>query len=75
MDSLKLEKRLLDAFSDCQAAVIDRTGSGSNFELRLSTPDLMELSRVKCHQTIMELFKEELSSGEIHALTIKYIKI
>ncbi len=74
MDSLELENRLLNAFSECQAAVIDMTGTGSNFELRLSTPDLAEMSRVERHQTIMALFKEELSSGEIHALTIKYIK-
>jgi acid stress-induced BolA-like protein IbaG/YrbA len=64
----------LDSFKDCEAAVIDMTGTGSNFELRLTTPDLADMSRVERHQTIMALFKEELSSGEIHALTIKYIK-
>ncbi len=74
MDSLELENRLLSAFYKCQAAVIDMTGTGRNFELRLSPPDLEEMSRVKRHQTIMALFKDELSSGEIHALTIKYIK-
>ena len=75
MDANVLEKRVLEAFSGCQAAVIDMTGTGSNFEIRLSTPDLLEMSRVERHQAVMGLFKEELNSGEVHALTIKYLKV
>ncbi len=75
MDSNVIEKRVLEAFSDCQAAVIDMTGSGSNFEIRLSTPDLLEMTRVERHQAVMGLFKEELNSGVVHALTIKYLKV
>ncbi len=74
MDSLDLENRLTNVFSECTATVIDITGTGNNFELRLSTPDLLKMSRLKQHQAIMALFKKELTSGEIHALTIKYIK-
>lgn len=75
MDEIYLEKRLIAAFSDCQVAVIDVTGMGNHFELRVSTPDLKDLSRVERHQAIMALFEEELSSGDIHALSIKYIKL
>ena len=69
-----MESRITDAFSNCETAVIDMTGAGSNFEIRLSTPDLAELSRVERHQKVMGLFKAELDSGEVHALTIKYLK-
>jgi len=69
-----MEKRITEAFSSCETAVIDMTGVGSNFEIRLSTPDLMDLSRVERHQKVMGLFTTELDSGEIHALTIKYVK-
>ncbi len=75
MESEALEKRVLEAYTECEAAVIDVTGTGSNFEIRLSTPDLKEMTRVERHQAVMGLFKEELHSGEIHALTIKYINV
>lgn len=68
------EQRIKDKFTDCVVAVLDTTGQGSHFEIRLSTPDLMDLSRIERHQAVMNLFKEELDSGELHALSIKYIK-
>lgn len=74
MTSEHMEKRIKDAFSNCETAVIDMTGVGSNFEIRLSTPDLADLSRVERHQKVMGLFKTELDSGEVHALTIKYLR-
>jgi len=73
MISEELEKRVLETFSDCEAAAIDMTGGGNHFELRLSTPDLKPLSRVERHQKVMSLFNDELKSGELHALSIKYI--
>jgi len=74
MTTEHMEKRITDAFSSCETAVIDMTGAGSNFEIRLSTPDLMELTRIERHQKVMGLFTPELDSGEIHALTIKYVE-
>ncbi len=74
MKTLELEDRLTRGFSECKAAAIDVTGAGNNFELRLSTPDLLKMSRLEQHQAVMALFKKELTSGEIHALTIKYVK-
>lgn len=69
-----LEKRILEAFSDCQVAAQDQTGMGNHFEVRLTTPDLKDLTRVERHQKVMALFSEELDSGELHALSIKYLK-
>lgn len=68
-----MEARISEAFTNCETAVLDMTGDGSNFEVRLSTPDLKDLTRVERHQKVMALFAEELKSGEIHALAIKYI--
>lgn len=73
VDPVMMEERLIKAFTACETAVIDMTGGGSNFEVRISSPDLKDLSRVERHQKIMGVFADELKSGEIHALTIKYI--
>ncbi len=73
MLSEDLEQRVLKTFSDCEVAAIDMTGGGNHFELRLSTPDLKPLSRVERHQKVMAVFSDELKSGELHALSIKYI--
>lgn len=68
-----IEQRILKAFTSAEVFVIDANGVGDHFEVRLSAPDLENLSRIERHQKVMELFKEELASGEIHALSIKYI--
>jgi stress-induced morphogen len=73
VDPVMMEERLTATFQNCETAVIDMTGGGSNFEVRISTPDLKDLSRVERHQKIMAVFADELKSGVIHALTIKYI--
>lgn len=73
MEVKEIEKRVLEAFSNCQVAVFDMTGIGESFEIRLSTPDLSDEPRVSRHQKVMSLFDNELKAGEIHALTIKYL--
>ena len=74
MDIREIEDRVTGSFSECQVAVYDLTGIGQSFEIRLSTPDLIEKSRIERHQEVMGLFDSELKDGKIHALTIKYLK-
>ena len=74
MDIKEIEKRVIGSFKKCQVAVYDLTGIGESFEIRLSTPDLLEKSRIERHQEVMSLFGNELKEGRIHALTIKYLK-
>ena len=74
MDVSEIEKRVIGSFSECQVAVYDLTGIGESFEIRLSTPDLLDKSRIERHQEVMGLFSSELKEGKIHALTIKYLK-
>ena len=70
----EIESRVLASFKECQVAVYDLTGVGESFEIRLSTPDLLEKSRIERHQSVMVLFNQELKEGKIHALSIKYLK-
>lgn len=74
MDIKEIEERVTGSFRECQVAVYDLTGIGESFEIRLSTPDLIDKSRVERHQEVMSLFDGELKEGKIHALTIKYLK-
>jgi len=74
MDVKEIETRLTDSFKECQVAVYDLTGIGQSFEIRLSTPDLIDKTRVERHQEVMGLFSDELKEGSIHALSIKYLK-
>lgn len=71
----KLESKLKAVYPDCAVVVVDMTGNGSNFEVRISEASFKELSRVQQHQKVMAVFSDELASGEIHALAIKTIQL
>ncbi len=71
MNERQMENRLKESFESCQVAVLDLNGGGNHFEIRIKATELEELSRIKKHQSIMGVFKEELASGEIHALVVK----
>lgn len=71
----EVEQRLKAAYPDCELAVIDMTGGGSNFDVRIASNSFEGKSRVKQHQEVMAVFSKELESGEIHALAIKTLKI
>lgn len=73
MTSHEMEKRIRQTYPNCDVAVIDLTGTSNHFEVRIHEESLKALSRIQQHRTIMGVFKEELGSGEIHALTIKTI--
>ena len=74
MEMKEIEKRILEAYPGTSVVGLDPRGSGDYIDVRISQNDeLKTLNRVKKHQAIMNLFDEELKSGEIHALTIKFI--
>jgi len=73
MNERQMENRLKEKFPQCQVAVLDLNGASNHFEVRIKAPELDELSRIQKHQSIMAVFKEELASGEVHALAIKPI--
>ena len=72
MTTQELEKSLLNKYPDGELAVVDQTGNGDHFEVRINNNVFASgLSRVEKHQEIMQLFDVELKSGAIHALAIK----
>jgi BolA protein len=52
-------------------AVIDIAGEDCNFELYVVSEAFAGVSILKRQQPILALFKEEIASGALHALTIK----
>ena len=73
MTYLEIEERLQKAYPGAHVAAIDLTGGENHYEVRISTKELNNLSRIEKHKAIMSVFKEELSSGELHALSIKVL--
>lgn len=71
MTSEQMEERLRQAYPDCEVAVIDLTGGQDHFEVRIASQKFAGLSRIQQHQAVMQVFGEELKSGEVHALAIK----
>jgi stress-induced morphogen len=75
MNTEQIKERIIVNYPKSQVVVLDQTGSSDHFEVRISDSELFKLPRIKRHQSIMELFKPELSTGEIHALSIKVLSL
>jgi len=52
-------------------AVVDVAGADCNFELYVISDALEGMGLLQRQQSILGLFKEELTSGKLHALSIK----
>ena len=73
MTPVQMEERLNVRFPESQVAVIDLTGTADHFEVRISSPTLKTLPRLKQHQEVMAVFSDELKSGEVHALSVRIL--
>lgn len=71
----EIEARILDTYSDAQLFVIDQTGMGNNFEVRIACDAINALPRLQRHQKILQLFNPEFQSGKLHALSVKPIQL
>lgn len=67
----QMEQRLKAQFEDAVVAVIDTTGTGDHFEVRINAKALQGLTRINQHKAVMAVFDRELKSGEVHALAIR----
>ena len=74
MEQVQIENRLKSAFPDGHILVMDLTGGGDHWEVRVSSSRFNGLSRIQRHQEVMKLFDAELKSGELHALSIKTLE-
>ncbi len=71
MNPLQMEQRLRNQFPDADILVEDLTGTQNHFEVRMASQVFFGKSRIECQRTVMDVFADELKSGEVHALTIK----
>lgn len=71
----QIEQRILETYKDAQVLVMDQTGMGNNFEVRIASAEINQLPRIQRHQKILQLFNPEFQSGEIHAMSIKPVNL
>ncbi len=62
-------KQLLTDNMDAQS--IEVSGDGSKFEVEIVSAAFEELNTIKRHQLVYKITNPYISTGEIHALTIR----
>lgn len=67
----QLKARLEAAYPGATVEVIDLTGTHDHYEVMVESPVFAGLSRIQQHQHVMSVFRPELQTGEVHALSIK----
>jgi stress-induced morphogen len=73
MTAQQIEDRIKSNFPDADVVVMDTTGGNDHFDVRVASQVFDGLSRIKCHQKVMDLFRDELKTGEVHAFSLKTI--
>lgn len=51
--------------------MVDTTGTLDHFHIDIAATQFVGVSRIRQHQAILDLFREEFKTGEVHALEIK----
>ncbi len=65
---VEIQTILEQAFTNCEAEV---SSDGNKYETTIISTDFEGLNTIKRHQLVYKLLKEHITSGSIHALTIK----
>ena len=52
-------------------ADITMDGQDCNFSVSVSSAEFAGKSRIQCHRMVNDIFKAQIASGELHALSIK----
>ena len=71
MNPNQLKSRLEAKYPGCPVEVSDLTGTENHYEVQIESPCFKGLTRIEQHQDVMSVFKPELATGELHALSIK----
>ena len=71
LDIEQVKDRILAVFPGAEVEVEDPRGSGNYYAVSVKSPLFAGKTRIAQHRMVQDVFKEELKSGEIHALTIK----
>jgi acid stress-induced BolA-like protein IbaG/YrbA len=68
MNESQIVSRITALYPDAQVAV---AGEGCNFQVQVLTPAFEGVKTLGRQRAILDLFKEELATGELHALGVK----
>jgi acid stress-induced BolA-like protein IbaG/YrbA len=68
MNQQDLINRIKQRYPDAQIGV---SGEGCNFEVNVTTSAFEDMKSLQRQRSILTLFNEEISSGELHALTVR----
>lgn len=71
MKPAQLEERIKSIYPNCEVKVVDTTGSLDHFHVEVAATEFAGRTRIQQHQAILDLFRNEFKTGEVHALEIK----
>lgn len=67
----ELKQRIETLAPNTKVEVIDLTGTEDHYEAHVVSPAFSNKSLVEQHQMVYALLKNEMASGEVHALSLK----
>ena len=67
----ELRKHLEKLAPDTSVEVKDLTGTQDHYEVRIISPAFEGKSRVDQHRLVYDLIGAQMTTGEVHALTLK----
>lgn len=71
MSPLEIKQRIESLAPQTEAWVRDMTGTQDHYEAVVISPVFGGKAMIENHRTVLDLFKSEIDSGEVHALTLK----
>ncbi len=71
MNSTEVKERIESGLQNCNCTVTEFSGGDDHYSVVVVSSDFLNLSQLKRHRMVMDLFKVEVDSGEVHALSIQ----
>ncbi len=67
----QIKQRLEEAYPTSFVEVTDLTGTQDHYSVYVASHVFKNMSRIERHKHVMNVFNQELKTGEVHALTIR----
>lgn len=71
MNPIELKRKIETLSPGTDAQVMDLTGTEDHYQAVVVSPLFQGKLSIERHRIVMDLLKEEIDSGEVHALTLK----
>ena len=71
MNPSQIKARIESLAPGTQAEVVDLTGTQDHYQATIVSPAFKGRMTMEQHRMILDLFKAEVISGEVHALSMK----